>query len=133
MEPYRVEFTPLASAIAQTKYSLESVEAKVRLEIAKFNPDDPEAERPASIDGLICMMVTMAEKPDFEDADDPTSIYFFCDSVEDGVLRVDLGEFEDIGVIKTGPFAGKSVMAPRRMSDEAPANLVFVDDVDEDE
>lgn len=118
MEPYRVEFTPLASAIAQTRYSLESVEAQVRADIDAMA--DMSGKR--SVHGLVCMMVSMdgdisdeEEEPEAEDG----KTYFFCDSVEEGVLRVDLGEFEDAGEMMEGPFKGRTVMMPRAMSRES--------------
>lgn len=117
MQPYRVEFTPLASAIARTRYSLESVEAKVREDINVM----AEQSGKDNVNGLLCMMVSMEDMLCSDDGGleiEDGETYFFCDSVEDGVLRIDLGEFEDAGELTEGPFKGRTVMMPRAMSRE---------------
>jgi len=98
---YTLEFTPLAKVLAERHHTLDEVEAEVRQEI-----DDALDSGLESVDKL--MFATAACGSMF----DESIPKFIATPKGNGVLLVDVAEYEDHGELDQGPFAGMTVSIP---------------------
>ena len=102
-ESYEVRMTPLAAAVAGTRYSVADVERAARGELVRLGVRKPS--------GLIFHCFALDPARDAE---------FICRPTRDGAaLLVDTVSFDEVDEpLASGPFAGKKVMMPSGDSEE---------------
>lgn len=96
---YEITLTRLATAVAETRYSVADVEAEARAEIDALEMDDPRS--------LLFHCFRMPTGTDYE---------FICTPTPTGI-QVDTASFEEGEQLATGPFKGKKVMMPQADSE----------------
>lgn len=103
MQDYEVRFTKLAQEFAKAKSSLAAVEERVRGEIADWMQRDDGFKR---LDDLIMHVVEMGDAGEY-----------VCYPAGENLLEIDTVSYDE-KVLDKGPLKGKTVMLPRRDSED---------------
>ena len=111
-EPYKIELTPLAKAVAALHGGVSALEDKIRSEIGKHldaeNEDLDDDGEPLTVDDILMFTVTLDGE-----MGEMGSSSFIVRPHGPGVIRADSASFVEMPTpVKHGPFAGKRVVFP---------------------